>query len=210
MNLPHETPIDCVFKALLGSEKNKNLLLHFLNAVIEPRPPFPIAMVDILSPYNEKEFLSDKLSIVDIKAKDKAGYTDQIEIQILTYGPLSARMSYGLCDLYASQFGRTGARYNLLNRYYLSRPLIKIVTMLASVPPPRMAAAMSEPMPDPFMAIMTLAMMPIVPMPKANICPIKASRVAAVRAFSFIIRSCADAFSASCMRRSAAPGKIAS
>ncbi|QTA82820.1 PD-(D/E)XK endonuclease-like domain-containing protein [Desulfonema limicola] len=27
--------IDCVFKSILGSEKNKNLLIHFLNAVLE-------------------------------------------------------------------------------------------------------------------------------------------------------------------------------
>jgi len=26
--------IDCVFKALLGSEENRNLLVHFLNAVL--------------------------------------------------------------------------------------------------------------------------------------------------------------------------------
>ena len=28
--------VDCVFKAILGSEENKNLLIHFLNAVLEP------------------------------------------------------------------------------------------------------------------------------------------------------------------------------
>jgi len=30
----------------------------------------PLVWVDILHPYNEKEFLSDKLSIVDVKARD--------------------------------------------------------------------------------------------------------------------------------------------
>ncbi|MCP4106860.1 MAG: hypothetical protein GY749_15195 [Desulfobacteraceae bacterium] len=28
--------VDCVFKAILGKEENKNLLIHFLNAVPEP------------------------------------------------------------------------------------------------------------------------------------------------------------------------------
>jgi hypothetical protein len=28
-----DSKIDCVFKALLGSEENRNLLIHFLNAV---------------------------------------------------------------------------------------------------------------------------------------------------------------------------------
>jgi len=31
--------VDCVFKAILGSEENKNLLIHFLNAVLEPASP---------------------------------------------------------------------------------------------------------------------------------------------------------------------------
>ena len=95
--------IDCVFKSLLGSEKNKNLLIHFLNAVIKPRSQFPITTIDILNPYDETEFLSDERSVVDIKARDEAGCTYQIELQIFTYGALSARMSYELCDLYTSQ-----------------------------------------------------------------------------------------------------------
>jgi hypothetical protein len=28
--------VDCVFKAILGAEENKNLLIHFLNAILEP------------------------------------------------------------------------------------------------------------------------------------------------------------------------------
>ena len=62
--------IDCFFKALLGSEGNLNLLIHFLNAVLNQDFSEPITWVEILNPYNEKEFLSDKLSVVDIKAKD--------------------------------------------------------------------------------------------------------------------------------------------
>ena len=62
--------IDCVFKALLGAEENRNLLIHFLNAFLAGELSEPIVWVDILNPYNEKEFLSDKLSIVDVKAKD--------------------------------------------------------------------------------------------------------------------------------------------
>ena len=95
--------VDCVFKALLGSEQNKNLLVDFLNAVVAPSSGRRISTVEILNPYNEKEFFSDKLSIVDIKAKDKAGRIYQIEIQVSTYGALDARMSYVLCDLYTSQ-----------------------------------------------------------------------------------------------------------
>ncbi|MDO9423202.1 MAG: PD-(D/E)XK nuclease family transposase [Methylobacter sp.] len=59
--------IDCVFKALLGSDENRNLLIHFLNTFLAQELSEPLVWVDILNPYNDKEFLSDKLSIVDVK-----------------------------------------------------------------------------------------------------------------------------------------------
>ncbi len=62
--------IDCVFKALLGSEENCALLVHFLNAILGADLPRPIMSVEILNPYNEREHLNDKLSIVDVKARD--------------------------------------------------------------------------------------------------------------------------------------------
>jgi hypothetical protein len=49
--------IDCVFKALLGAENNRNLLVHFINAMIGSDLSAPIDAVEILNPYNEKEFL---------------------------------------------------------------------------------------------------------------------------------------------------------
>ena len=111
--------VDCVFKAILGSEHNKNLLIDFLNAVIAPLPNCVISAVEILNPYNEREHLADKLSIVDIKAKDKAGRIYQVEIQVSTYGALAARLPYVMCDLYASQL-EEGEGYELL------KPVISI------------------------------------------------------------------------------------
>ena len=73
--------IDCVFKALLGSVENRNLLIHFLNAVLVDDLTSPITEAEILNPYNDKEFLDDKLSVVDVKAKDSEGRLYQIEIQ---------------------------------------------------------------------------------------------------------------------------------
>jgi len=75
--------IDCVFKALLGSESNSNLLIHFLNAMLGGELAAPITRVEILNPYNDKEFFDDKLSIVDVKAEDEAEQLYQVEIQIL-------------------------------------------------------------------------------------------------------------------------------
>ena len=86
--------IDCVFKALLGAEDNRNLLVHFLNAILSIDLLTPIATVDILNPYNDKEFLEDKLSIVDVKARDNDGNLYQIEIQLVNFTDLPERILY--------------------------------------------------------------------------------------------------------------------
>ena len=44
--------VDCVFKALLGAESNRSLLVHFLNSVLVGALPEPISEVIILNPYN--------------------------------------------------------------------------------------------------------------------------------------------------------------
>ncbi|MFU8788565.1 MAG: Rpn family recombination-promoting nuclease/putative transposase [Methylobacter sp.] len=96
--------IDCVFKALLGSEDNRNLLIHFLNTFLAQELAEPLVWVDILNPYNDKEFLSDKLSIVDVKAKDSHDQVYQIEIQLTSYSQLPARIVYN--HKYLHKFSR--------------------------------------------------------------------------------------------------------
>ncbi|SJM90526.1 Rpn family recombination-promoting nuclease/putative transposase [Crenothrix polyspora] len=109
--------IDCVFKALLGSEENQNLLIHFLNAFLEQELAEPLVSVDIINPYNDKEFLSDKLSVVDVKAKDSHDRFYQIEIQLVSYTGLPERILYNWTDIYSQQL-KSGQNYSLLRPTY--------------------------------------------------------------------------------------------
>jgi predicted transposase/invertase (TIGR01784 family) len=109
--------IDCVFKSLLGNESNRNLLVHFINATLASELVAPITQVEILNPYNEKEHLDDKLSIVDVKAKDEHGRIYQIEIQLLFFTNLPARMLYTWADVYSQQL-QSGDKYHELNPTY--------------------------------------------------------------------------------------------
>ena len=117
MHHPIDPKIDCVFKALLGSESNRALLIHFLNAILGSDLGVPITWVDILNPYNEREFLDDKLSIVDVKARDERDRLHQIEIQLLSYRDLPARILYTWADLYSSQL-HSGEDYRSLRSTY--------------------------------------------------------------------------------------------
>lgn len=117
MRHPIDPKIDCVFKALLGAEANRRLLIHFLNAVLGAELARPITDVELLNPYNEREFLDDKLSVVDVKARDDAGHVYQIEIQLLVVPDLPARILYGWADLYSAQL-QSGQDYVLLRPCY--------------------------------------------------------------------------------------------
>ena len=114
---PIAPTVDCIFKAILGAEENKNLLIDFLNSVLAPQSP--ISDVEILNPYNEREFYKDKLTIVDIKAKDENETAYQIEIQLLVFSYLPERMLYTWSDIYQSQL-TSGEKFSEL------RPVISI------------------------------------------------------------------------------------
>jgi predicted transposase/invertase (TIGR01784 family) len=85
------------------------LLLHFLNAVLDSELVSPITSVEILNPYNGAP-PDDKLSIVDVKAKDERGRVYQIEIQLDYFSYLPARMLYTWSDVYSQQL-QSGEKY---------------------------------------------------------------------------------------------------
>lgn len=95
--------IDCVFKALLGAPENRNLLIHFLNAVLQGDLASPITAVDVIDPANEKEHREDKRSVVDVKARDAEGRLYQVEVQIIDYQNLPARITYNWTDIHSQQ-----------------------------------------------------------------------------------------------------------
>ncbi len=92
--------VDCVFKAILGSEEHKPLLVNFLNAVLAKESDIRICTVELINPYNEREFETDKLSVVDVKARDEQGHLYQIEIQLALHPGLLSRILYTWSTIY--------------------------------------------------------------------------------------------------------------
>ncbi len=105
--------VDCVFKAILGKEEHKGLLIHFLNAVLQTECQARIQDVTLLNPYNDREFESDKLSVVDVKAQDSQGRIYQVEIQLALHPGLPARMLYTWSAMYHGLLGK-GKDYTIL------------------------------------------------------------------------------------------------
>jgi predicted transposase/invertase (TIGR01784 family) len=117
MHRPIDPKVDCVFKTLFGSDDHRDLLIHFLNALLVEDLAAPITAVDILNPYNERETLDDKLTVVDVKARDAARRIFQIEIQLLVFANLAPRILYAWADLFSQQLQR-GADYRELQSVY--------------------------------------------------------------------------------------------
>lgn len=116
--------VDFVFKLLFGSLDNTDLLIHLLNAVLQPESP--IEEVEILNPFNEKMFEDDKLSIVDVKARDSAGSWYVIEVQTTIPKGLRNRLVFYTGELYTRQMNE-GTTYGEL------RPAISVCFLTESL-----------------------------------------------------------------------------
>ena len=86
--------IDIAFKKVFGSEPWRDLTASLINAVLEPPPHQRLVDVELLNPYSEKMTLDDKLSILDIKARDDQGRLYNLEMQMLATAALVQRLLY--------------------------------------------------------------------------------------------------------------------
>ncbi len=71
---------DLSFKKIFGSEKNKNILIHFLNDILDFSTSDQIIEIEFLSTIMDPEIASDKQSIVDVLCKDSIGNRFVIEM----------------------------------------------------------------------------------------------------------------------------------
>ena len=72
--------IDFVFKKIFGSEQHPRVLISYKNAILKPINT--ISNVEIRNSDLEKEFLDDKFSRLDIKARTNKNEIINIEIQL--------------------------------------------------------------------------------------------------------------------------------
>jgi predicted transposase/invertase (TIGR01784 family) len=104
MILGIDPKVDYAFKHLFGRESNQLILIDVLDSVLLPAPNEKIRELVILNPFNPKEALDDKLSILDIKARDQSGRQFNIEMQMLAYPAYDQRIVYYASKLHQQQF----------------------------------------------------------------------------------------------------------
>ncbi|MEG0843843.1 MAG: Rpn family recombination-promoting nuclease/putative transposase, partial [Romboutsia sp.] len=105
--------IDFVFKKIFGSQEHPKVLISFLNAVL--KPIIAIVEVEIKNSDIEKEYIEDKFSRLDVKAKTSNNEIINIEIQLKNEYNMIQRSLYYWSKLYEEQLTEDD-RYNKLCR----------------------------------------------------------------------------------------------
>ncbi len=105
---------DIYIRYLFGRESNKDLLLSFINAVLEDDGFTPIVSIELKNPFNLREAARDKESILDIKACDESGRMYDIEVQSGGSSRFKQRSLYYWAKNYTAQL-ETGEQYTALN-----------------------------------------------------------------------------------------------
>jgi len=103
MILGIDPTVDYAFKHLLGRESTRPILISVVDSVLNPAPGLHILELELLNPFNPKETLDDKLSILDLNARDQAGRQFNIEMQMLAYRYYEKRILYYGCKLHQRQ-----------------------------------------------------------------------------------------------------------
>lgn len=87
---------DFVFKLIFGSDNkdSKELLIAFLNDVLQVPEGQSLISVDILNPFFNKQHLTDKTSILDIQARVMGGMNVNVEIQLTNEYNIDKRTLY--------------------------------------------------------------------------------------------------------------------
>ena len=101
---------DIAFKAIFGTEKNKDILIHFLNDILIFKNKLPIVEVEFLNPIQDPMIASQKTSIVDILCKDSQGSHYIVEMQVARTMGFEKRALYYASKTYCSQ-AKVGDQY---------------------------------------------------------------------------------------------------
>jgi predicted transposase/invertase (TIGR01784 family) len=104
-NLPKILPpkTDIVFKMLFGDERNIDLLIDLLEAILKVK----IDSVTLLDTTLKPEHRDDKKGILDVKAKLNTGERVDIEIQVKKFKEMRNRISYYNDHLITEQAGNS-------------------------------------------------------------------------------------------------------
>jgi predicted transposase/invertase (TIGR01784 family) len=100
--------VDVAFKLLFGDERSKNILADFLKATLPCLAEEEFEELIIVDPHLKREFIDDKLEILDVKVRTARGKSLDIDIQVSGIPEMRSRITYYLCNMITEQIGMGG------------------------------------------------------------------------------------------------------
>jgi predicted transposase/invertase (TIGR01784 family) len=111
---------DVAFKKIFGTEKNKDILIHFLNDMLVFKEQKPIVDVSFLKTVQDPDISSKKTSVVDVLCIDQDKNTYVVEMQVASHSGFEKRAQYYAAKAYVSQMNRGGQYENLKEVIFLA------------------------------------------------------------------------------------------
>lgn len=104
---------DLVFKKIFGTEKNKDILLHFLNDIVVKQGKPKIQKVTLLNTSVFPDIAAQKQSVVDVLCEDEDKVQYIVEMQVAKVSGFEKRAQHYAAKVYGSQAVK-GGNYDTL------------------------------------------------------------------------------------------------
>ena len=104
---------DVAFKKIFGTEKNKSILIGFLNDILGSQIDKKIKTVSFLNPQQLPNLSEQKSSILDVLCTDETGVQYIVEMQVSRVGGFEKRAQYYVAKEYAGQIDKGEVYTNL-------------------------------------------------------------------------------------------------
>jgi len=105
---------DLAFRRIFGSEKNKDILIHFINDVLALEGNDKVQEVTFQPTIQDPEIASKKQSVLDVLCKDANGVHIIVEMQVSPQEGFEKRAQYYAAKAYSGQLNKgkkLGGRY---------------------------------------------------------------------------------------------------
>lgn len=106
---------DVAFKKIFGDEDKTEILISFLNAVLELEGLKKIDEIEVLNPYQAPKIQCLKYTTLDIRVKNKQGVSFVVEMQVEPVAGYKKKFIYYTSKAYVSQIDH-GEDYPKLNQ----------------------------------------------------------------------------------------------
>ena len=104
---------DYAFKKIFGSEASRDILISFLNAILDLSGEEAIVDVAIVDPRLAPKIDGMKDTYLDVRVRDRRGRSYIVEMQVLNVEGFEKRILYNACKAYVNQLGK-GDPYHIL------------------------------------------------------------------------------------------------